>query len=104
MSVVQNLLFPSVADSGAVQPNNGTASKLDLGVDKVQFLKLLVAQLEHQDPLSPMQGQDFLAQLATFSSLEQLIDINKAVSRIAGSDLQGAGGGTGDSVQTNPSS
>jgi flagellar basal-body rod modification protein FlgD len=51
---------------------------------KTEFLKLLVAQLQNQDPMNPMDNQDFLAQLATFSSLEQLISINTAVSKLAG--------------------
>lgn len=42
-----------------------------------EFLKLLVTQLENQDPLEPLKDQEFVAQLATFSSLEQLIDMNK---------------------------
>jgi flagellar basal-body rod modification protein FlgD len=53
-------------------------------VGKDEFLKLLVAQLQNQDPLSPLQNEEFVAQLATFSSLEQLISINKAVSMLAG--------------------
>jgi len=40
------------------------------------FLELLVAQLSNQDPLSPLQDHEFVAQLATFSSLEQLEGIN----------------------------
>lgn len=40
------------------------------------FLQLLVTQLEHQDPLEPIQNEDFVAQLATFSSLEQLEELN----------------------------
>jgi flagellar basal-body rod modification protein FlgD len=46
----------------------------DLGKD--QFLQLLVTQLRHQDPLSPVNNEDFIAQLAEFSGLEQLQDIN----------------------------
>ncbi len=46
-------------------------------VGKDQFLQLLVAQMKHQDPLNPMDGTDFTAQLAQFSSLEQLFVINE---------------------------
>src|SRR5256885_14975832 len=43
---------------------------------KDQFLKLLIAQLRYQDPMSPMQGDQMATQLAQFSSLEQLQQIN----------------------------
>ena len=43
---------------------------------KDQFLHLLVTQLQHQDPLSPMQQEDFLTQLAQFSSLEGIEKLN----------------------------
>jgi flagellar basal-body rod modification protein FlgD len=63
-------------------------------VDKNEFLKLLVAQLQNQDPLNPMDNQEFVAQLATFSSLEQLISINESVTKLAGGT-----GDTGNSSQ-----
>lgn len=43
------------------------------------FLDLLVSQLANQDPLSPVQDHEFVAQLATFSSLEQLEGINEGM-------------------------
>ena len=46
---------------------------------KTQFMTLLVAQLKNQDPMNPVENQDFIAQLAQFSSLEQLITINEGV-------------------------
>ena len=55
-------------------------AKKDLGKD--DFLNLLVTQLKHQDPLNPMQSQEFSAQLAQFSSLEQLFGMNKTLMDI----------------------
>jgi flagellar basal-body rod modification protein FlgD len=55
---------------------------------KNEFLKLLVAQLQHQDPLSPQDGADFVAQLAQFSSLEQATETNQRLSALA--DAQAA--------------
>jgi len=45
-------------------------------LDRNAFMQLLVAQLENQDPLSPTANEDFLAQLSSFSSLEQLEQVN----------------------------
>ncbi len=49
-----------------------------------QFLELLVAQLKNQDPLSPLEGTDFITQLAQFSSLEQLIGVREGLAAQAG--------------------
>ncbi len=54
--------------------NTATAQASSVGADT--FLKLLVEQLKNQDPLSPMDGAQFVAQLAQFNSVEQLIGIN----------------------------
>lgn len=47
---------------------------------KDEFIKLLVAQLKNQDPMNPAEGQEMAAQLAQFSSVEQLINMNTALS------------------------
>lgn len=47
------------------------------GLGKEEFLELLVTQLRYQDPLNPSDPEDFAAQLAQFTSLEQLININE---------------------------
>ncbi len=47
---------------------------------KEEFLQLLVAQLKNQDPMNPSNPEEMAAQLAQFSSVEQLININEALS------------------------
>ncbi len=54
---------------------------------KEEFLRLLVTQLRNQDPMNPLDGQQFAAQLAQFSTVEQLTNLNKTVADQA--DLQG---------------
>lgn len=51
-------------------------------MDKEAFLKLLVAQLSNQDPLKPMEDKEFTAQLAEFSSLEQLTNISEGIESL----------------------
>lgn len=52
-------------------------------VDKEAFLKLLVSQLRNQDPISPMESQKFTAELAQFSSLEQMQKLNENIVGLA---------------------
>lgn len=54
----------------------GRKPKQELGKD--DFLQLLIAQLTHQDPTSPMEDTQFVAQMAQFTSLEQLTNMNKS--------------------------
>ena len=53
-----------------------------LASDKHTFLKLLVAQLSNQDPLNPTEDKEFVAQLAQFTSLEQLQEINAGMENL----------------------
>ncbi len=60
---------------------NEPAPKEELGKD--QFLRLMVAQMENQDPLSPAENGDFLAQLAQFSSVEGIDNLNTSMDSMA---------------------
>jgi flagellar basal-body rod modification protein FlgD len=61
------------------------------------FLSLLVTQLQHQNPLQPQADGEFLAQLAQFSSLEQLQDIKSDIAALrAFFEAAVAGGGSSD--------
>jgi len=53
-------------------------------IGKDDFMKLLMVQLQNQDPLKPMDHEQFSAQLAQFSSLEQLTNIGKGIDKLHG--------------------
>jgi flagellar basal-body rod modification protein FlgD len=72
----------STTNSAATAPSSSTsAGSNTLGQDA--FLKLLVTQLQNQDPTNPTDNSEFIAQLATFSSLEKLSAISTQVSAIS---------------------
>lgn len=63
-----------------------TATSANLG--KEDFLHLLTVQLRYQDPMNPMENTDFIAQMAQFSSLEQLQNMNQSLEKGLGSEAQ----------------
>jgi len=65
----------SVTDSTSSATSSIMDSKNFINQD--EFMKLFVEQLKHQDPLNPMDSYEMAAQLAQYSSLEQLVNINK---------------------------
>ena len=68
-----------------------SSTNANIGAEFNNFIKLLTAQVRNQDPMSPMDSTQFVEQLATFSSLEQLVNSNSALTNIASmiSDLNG---------------
>lgn len=78
----------SLKSLGAVLDGDSTVKTTEDEEDPLgrgAFLKMLVAQMEHQDPLNPMEGTDFSAQLAQFSQLEQLFNVNDTLEGLAAS-------------------
>nr|WP_082034270.1 flagellar hook capping FlgD N-terminal domain-containing protein [Cohnella kolymensis] len=61
----------------------------DLGKD--QFLQILVTQLRNQDPMQPLQDKEFIAQMAQFSSLEQMMNMGKEMHALRQSAGMAAG-------------
>jgi flagellar basal-body rod modification protein FlgD len=85
---------PVTANSGTNSNSNSqslaAATDSATQVTEQQFLQLLVAQLQNQDPLDPMDGTQFVSQLAQFSQLEQMIGVNQGVQQLV-TDAQGTG-------------
>jgi flagellar basal-body rod modification protein FlgD len=67
-------------NAASEKPAAKTASET---ISQDEFLKLFVAQLQHQDPLSPLEPNELTAQLAQFSSLEQLTGVNARLDTLA---------------------
>ncbi len=61
---------------------DGKEKQQDMGKD--DFLNLLITQLKHQDPTDPMKDKEFIAQMAQFSSLEQMTNMASKFSDLAG--------------------
>lgn len=67
----------STATTSPTAPTNALGT---LGKD--DFLRLLVTQLQHQDPMNPMDDKDFMGQMAQFSTLEQTTNTATAIQRL----------------------
>lgn len=68
-------------DTSAASPKSG----IDKLANEQTFLKLFVAQLKNQDPLNPQDGTQFVTQLATFSQLEQALQMRQDLDTIVAS-------------------
>ena len=81
MSEINNLT--NIQSNTNISNKNTNDSKKvdDLGKDA--FLKLMITQLQNQDPLNPAKNEDFIAQLAQFSSVEGIQNINSSIGDLA---------------------
>ncbi|MDG0793548.1 flagellar hook assembly protein FlgD [Cohnella ginsengisoli] len=70
MATISKTVWSNYSTLNKTEP---TGASSELGKD--QFMKILLTQLQNQDPMEPMQDKDFIAQMATFSSLEQTMNM-----------------------------
>jgi len=74
-----NAIWPNYS---AANVQKATATKKDTTLGKDDFLKILVTQLRNQDPSQPLQDRDFIAQMAQFSSVEQLMNMSEEMTKL----------------------
>jgi flagellar basal-body rod modification protein FlgD len=80
--VAHSVTSPSTSQPAAAAPTPLS----DPLASESTFLKLLVSQLQNQDPLNPADSTQFVSQLTSYSQLEQLININKNTTPVASAD------------------
>lgn len=90
----------AISENSASTDLGAVAESGDQSIGKDTFLKLLVAQLRYQDPLSPADSQQFMAQTAQFTSVEKLEEIAASMAKLTkNDDLATIGNLVGKSVQ-----
>lgn len=87
MSVIAQIKDGKLVDS--VTTNSDSNKTSNSSLDKDAFLQLLVAQMKYQDPLEPTSNTEYISQLATFSELEEMQNLNSAMTLQRASQLVG---------------
>ncbi|MEG7281771.1 flagellar hook assembly protein FlgD [Bacillus sp. 0909A] len=63
------------------EKKSSTAPASNSSLGKDEFLKILMTQVQNQDPLNPVDDKEFISQMATFSSLEQMMNLNTTMTK-----------------------
>jgi len=88
--ITQLIQDGKVIDSTASGNSQSTSKAKDASsLDKEAFLQLLVAQMKYQDPLQPTSNTEYISQLATFSSLEEMQNMNSTMTDLQATNLVG---------------
>ncbi|HIP83095.1 MAG TPA: flagellar hook assembly protein FlgD [Desulfocapsa sulfexigens] len=86
MTSIAEIFAPPAGTNSTPEYTNSTSGADIMG--KEDFLTLLVAQLQNQDPMNPDDPTEFTSQLAEFSSLEQLFNLNESIDGMVSSQLE----------------
>ncbi|QGH34540.1 flagellar hook assembly protein FlgD [Gracilibacillus salitolerans] len=62
--------------------NQNQTREANNNLGKEEFLKILMTQLQNQDPLNPMEDKEFISQMTTFSSLEQMMNMSNSIDSL----------------------
>lgn len=92
MAIIQPIENGKLVDSSASNTSLSTENKSDAAggaLDKDAFLQLLVAQMQYQDPLEPTDNTEYISQLATFSQLEEMQNLNQSLTEGSAYNLVG---------------
>ncbi len=90
---INSILGENTASSRSASSTTNSSSERDM------FMTLLVAQLKNQDPLAPQDGAQFVAQLAQFNSLDQLVGIRQSMDQLVAAMQQGQESNTSDQTK-----
>ena len=82
MSTIASDIYKSLGLSS--DSSSSTKSK-EASLGQADFLRLMTEQLQHQDPLKPMENSEFLGQLAQFSTVQGITDLNTSVNSFSNS-------------------